>query len=92
MPTPTIKISFSQIGKLAGDVDKDFVQSSIMGVFGKIIEVIDEYNQVGVDLGHFGKFLCFDRSFSFEPLLKLKTSLSMKQNTHTKKTVRSLIE
>lgn len=54
--------------------------------------MLGESSQVEIDLGAFGKFLCFDRSFSFEPLLKAKTSLSVKQTTQSKKTVRSLME
>ena len=47
MPTPTIKISFSQVGKLAGDVDKNFVQNVLTGVFSKIVEVYNHVYGVG---------------------------------------------
>ena len=39
MTTPTMKISYQLVAKLAGDVDKNVVQSTIMGVFNKIQEV-----------------------------------------------------
>lgn len=59
-------------------MDKQFVQNTILGVFNKIIELINEYNSVEIDLGTFGKFLCFDRTLTFEPLLKAKAPLNMK--------------
>ncbi|CAD8159976.1 unnamed protein product [Paramecium pentaurelia] len=73
-------------------VDRSLIQAIVEGVFSSLIQKIKTKTQIEVDLGYFGKFLRFDFTFTYEPLLKSKVQSQIKQGSQTKKTVRNLIE
>ncbi|CAD8060681.1 unnamed protein product [Paramecium primaurelia] len=71
---------------------RSLIQAIVEGVFQSLIQKIKAKNQIEVNQGYFGKFLRFDFTFTYEPLLKSKVQSQIKQELQIKKTVRNLIE